>query len=63
MPPLVATLALVAVVKIARLVLGEVGAGLQTAVVATAAAVTYAGLALEARQRGERVDGGIGARR
>ena len=62
-PPLVATLALVAVVKIARLVLGEVGAGLQTAVVATAAALTYAGLALEARQRGERVDGGIGARR
>ncbi|HEY2591259.1 MAG TPA: hypothetical protein VGI35_06675, partial [Steroidobacteraceae bacterium] len=62
-PPLVATIVLVAIVKIAGLVLGGVDAGLQTAVVATAAALTYAGLALEARQRGARVGGGIGARR
>jgi len=63
--PLVGTVALVAVVMTVRFVLGGVNAdaGLQTAVVATAAVLTYAGLYLVARQREGRLDSGIGARR
>ncbi|HXS27616.1 MAG TPA: oligosaccharide flippase family protein [Steroidobacteraceae bacterium] len=65
-PPLAGTIALVAVVEIARLVLGSrlegADVGWQVAVVATAAVLTYAGLFLVYRQRAGRVDGGIGAR-
>lgn len=61
LPPCAATLALTGVVVVIRLVLAGGNAGLQVAVIAAAVVLTYAGLFLQARQRGARLDGGIGA--
>lgn len=63
LPPVAATLALAVVVILVRLALGGAEAGIQVAVVGAAVALTYAGLFLEARHRGARLNGGMGAQR